>query len=108
MSISFKLAALALVAASLFGTEQANAGGCDGSVQQQRNGRTIQCYYLPTVSNGRVDGLQQHVNHGGTYVSPWGPGATIGGGVGYYPPVRNHLGMIGARIVRSNPDDPAS
>ena len=35
----------------------ANAAGCDGSVQQQRNGRTIQCYYLPTVSNGRVDGL---------------------------------------------------
>ena len=93
MSINFKVAALALGVASLFGAGPANAAGCDGSVQQQRNGRTIQCYYLPTVSNGRVDGLQQHVNHGGTYVSPWGPGATIGrggGGGGYYPPVRHH------------------
>jgi hypothetical protein len=91
MSINPKVAALVLGVASFFGAGQANAAGCDGSVQQMRNGRTVQCYYLPTVSNGRVDGLQQHVNHGGTYVSPWGTGATIGqSGGGYYPPVRHH------------------
>ena len=90
MSINFKVAALVLGVASLFGAGPANAAGCDGSVQQQRNGRTIQCYYLPTVSNGRVDGLQKQVNYGGSFNNPYGgghPGAVIGGNG--YPPVRH-------------------
>jgi hypothetical protein len=92
MSINFKVAALALGVASFFGAGQANAAGCDGSVQQMRNGRTIQCYYLSTVSNGRISGEQKVVNYGGTFSNPYGGnhsgGGIIGGG-GYYPPVRH-------------------
>jgi prepilin-type processing-associated H-X9-DG protein len=79
MSINFKVAALALGVASLFGAGQANAAACDGSVEQMRNGMTKQCYYLPTVSNGSVSGLEKQVIYHGR--SPYGgshPGATIG------------------------------
>jgi hypothetical protein len=88
MSINFKAAMLALGAASLFGAGQANAAPCDGTVQTGFHGRTTQCYYLPTVSNGRITGLQKQVNYGG-YTNPYGGnsgGATIGGD---YPPVRH-------------------
>jgi hypothetical protein len=78
MSTNFKIAALAFGVASLFGAGQANAAACDGSWQQMRNGMTKQCYYLPTVSNGRVSGLEKQVNYHGR--NPYGghPGATIG------------------------------
>ena len=85
MSLSFKAAILAVGAVSLFAAGQANAAGCDGSIQQTRNGRTIQCYYLPTVSNGHYIGLQKQVNYGATYDHRYDhPGATIGNG---YPHV---------------------
>ena len=83
MSITLKAAALALGVASLFGAGTANAA-CDGSVQQMHNGRTVQCYYLPTVSNGRVTGEHMQVNYGGSFNSPYGhPGAVIGDANGY-------------------------
>jgi len=93
MSVNFKIAALALGVASLFGAGQASAAGCDGSIQQTRNGRTVQCYYLPTVSNGHYIGLQKQVNYGTYNDNRYGGnhtgGAVIGGGGGYYPPVRH-------------------
>jgi hypothetical protein len=82
MSIHFKAATLALGIASLFGAGQANAAACDGTVQQTRTGRTIQCYYLPTVSNGRISGETKVVNYGGTdnrYGGGHPGGAIIGG-----------------------------
>jgi hypothetical protein len=88
MSINFKAAAmLAFGAATLLSGGQAKAEICDGTVQPAFHGRTIQCYYLPTVSNGRVTGLQKQVNYAGTpFPNPYGhpvhnrPGAVIGGG----------------------------
>ena len=93
MSINFKAATLALGVASLLGAGQANAAACDGSIQRMHNGRTIQCYYLPTVSNGRISGEQKVVNYGGSFNNPYGgqyadhPGAIISGGA--HPPVRH-------------------
>lgn len=79
MSINFKAATLVLAAASLFGAGSANAA-CDGSIQTGYRGLTTQCYYLPTVSNGRVTGLQKEVVFRG-YANPYGGGgAVIGGG----------------------------
>jgi hypothetical protein len=86
MSIHFKSAMLALGVACLLGAGPANAAACDGSIQQTRSGRTIQCYYLPTVSNGRISGEQKVVNYGGTFSNPYGGNG--GGYVGNYPPVR--------------------
>ena len=71
MSINFKVAALALGVTSLFSAGQANAADCDGSVQQQRNGRTNQCYYLPTVSNGRVAVIVLAVAVGVMVIAVW-------------------------------------
>jgi hypothetical protein len=83
MTINLKAAALALGVASLFGAGTANAA-CDGSVQTMHNGRTVQCYYLPTVTNGRISGEHMQVNYGGTFSNPYGhPGAIIGGATGY-------------------------
>jgi hypothetical protein len=92
MSINLKAATLAIAAASLFGAGAANAA-CDGSIQTGFHGRTTQCYYLPTVSNGRVTGLQKEVVFRG-YTNPYGGGqsgggAVIGGGGGFYPPVHH-------------------
>lgn len=87
MPITLKAAALALGVASLFGAGTANAA-CDGSVQQLHNGRTVQCYYLPTVTNGRVSGLQKQVNYGGSFNNPYGgghPGGAIIGGAAGFP-----------------------
>jgi hypothetical protein len=77
MSFILKTATLAVGVACLIGAGPANAADCDGSIQHLHNGRTIQCYYLPTVSNGRISGLQKEVNYGGSFNSPYG-GATIG------------------------------
>jgi hypothetical protein len=55
-------AAFAVGLASLFGQGAAMAEPrCNGSVHRTWGG-TIQCYYLPTVANGRVTGLQEQVN----------------------------------------------
>ena len=88
MSISLKAAALALGAASLFGAGTANAAVCDGTVQHTHMNRTYQCYYLPTVSNGRISGEQKVVNYGGTDNRYGGQGR--GAVIGNYPPVRHH------------------
>ena len=78
MSIKLTLvtAALALAVASLSAQDAAVAGSwCNG--QWHRNARGMdQCYYLPTVSGGRVTGLQQHVNF-----RPFGRGGAVIGGV---------------------------
>jgi hypothetical protein len=87
MSINFKIATLAVGVASLFGAGQASAAGCDGSIQQTRNGRTIQCYYLPTMSDGHYIGLQKQVNYGGTFNSPYGGQHSGGATIGNYPRV---------------------
>jgi hypothetical protein len=67
MSIKTTLAATVLVLGATFslGTSQAAAAGnpaCDGTVHYSRRDRGWQCYYLPTVSGGRVTGLQEHDN----------------------------------------------
>jgi hypothetical protein len=91
MSINFKAAALALGVASLFAAGQANAAGCDGSIQQGRHGgRSVQCYYMPTMSNGHYVGMQKQVNYG-SYPNRYGgnsAGATIGPHPVVYPPHR--------------------
>jgi hypothetical protein len=84
MSINFKVAAtLAVGVASLLSAGQASAADCNGTVRHNVRG-TVQCYYLPTVSDGRVTGLQRHVDFH-PYQTPYrnggyGQGATIGGG----------------------------
>jgi hypothetical protein len=92
MPINFKAAAmLAFGVATLLSAGQASAETCDGSVQTSVHGRTVQCYYLPTVSNGRVTGLQKVSNYGDTrFANPYShpdhpyshPGAVIGNGNG--------------------------
>jgi hypothetical protein len=82
MSINYKAAlTLAFGVGSLFAAGQAHAAACDGTVQTGFHGRTTQCYYLPTVSNGRITGLQKQVNYTG-YTTPYGnrSGAVIGNG----------------------------
>jgi hypothetical protein len=61
----FAAAALAASLSALFGAMPAAAtdSSCDGTVRHYRSA-TVQCYYLPTVSNGRVTGLQEHINFG--------------------------------------------
>jgi hypothetical protein len=64
MSIKLNLAAaaLALAAASLSCQASAAPGPiCNGQWQRTVSGM-LQCYYLPTVSDGRVTGLQLHGN----------------------------------------------
>jgi hypothetical protein len=91
MPTHFKAAAmLAFGVATLLSAGQANATTCNGTVETNRLGTTRQCYYLPTVSDGRVTGVQKQVNYGGTpFNSPYGhpyghPGATIGGAWGHH------------------------
>jgi hypothetical protein len=65
MSNFTKLTALtfaAFVSAISFGSGAANAATCDGSWARGGRGE-MQCYYLPTVSNGRVTGLQLERNY---------------------------------------------
>jgi hypothetical protein len=66
MSIKLNLvaAAFALAAASLSGQGTALAGqACNGTWHQYLGGHYYyQCYYLPTVANGRVTGLAKYVN----------------------------------------------
>jgi hypothetical protein len=96
MSNLTRLTALTIAvlgAAMTIGASQADAATCDGS--WARDGRRLekQCYYLPTVANGRVTGvtLEQNYRH---YDPKPGPGAIIGGSVGphVYPPTGGHRG----------------
>lgn len=86
-----KLTALtfaAFVSVISFGSGAADAATCDGS--WARDGRRLekQCYYLPTISNGRVTGVQLEQNYR-QYQPEMHPGAVIGGpvphGGGYGP-----------------------
>ena len=82
MSSTIKFAAAALIAglAASFGSGEAAAGQtCDGTVRHYPGG-VVQCYYLPTVSNGRVTGLQEHINFGFNRGESPPRGAIIGGG----------------------------
>jgi hypothetical protein len=84
MSSTIKFAAAALLAglAASFGSGPAAAGqSCDGTVQLYPGG-VVQCYYLPTVSNGRVTGLQEHINFSLNRGNSTPRGAIIGGGGG--------------------------
>jgi hypothetical protein len=73
MSIRINLAAaaLAVTLAALSGQGSANAQArCNGTPHRTMGG-TIQCYYLPTVSNGRVTGLREQVDfHSSRSVGP--------------------------------------
>lgn len=84
MSSTIKFAAAALIAglAASFGSGEAAAGqACDGTVRHYPGG-IVQCYYLPTVSDGRVTGLQEHINFGLNRGESTPRGAIIGGGGG--------------------------
>jgi hypothetical protein len=87
MSIRSKLSAVALAGlatGSVFalGSGEAAAAVCNGTWQTIHSsaGVQLQCYYLPTVSNGRVTGLAYKQN-----VRPI-PGASIGWHGSYYGP----------------------
>ena len=54
------------------------ADTCDGGWQQAGPRIQKQCYYLPTISNGRVTGLELKTNY---RLNPPQPGAIIGGAV---------------------------
>jgi hypothetical protein len=63
MSIKFSLAAAIVAGAaalSMHGSAAAQSF-CNGTVRHFPR-VSSQCYYLPTVSDGRVTGLQKHVN----------------------------------------------
>ena len=91
LKLNLATAAFALAVASLFAQGSAVAqSSCNGQWQRTVHGN-VQCYYLPTVSNGRVTGLQQHVNR------RWIGGAAIGGGNCRYLPT-----VAGGRVVGSH------
>jgi len=85
---SFNAAALAfavLASALSFGSASANAAACDGTWAPSYGHRLEkQCYYLPTVSSGRVTGLELKTNY---RLPRPAPGAVIGGTV---PPSVHH------------------
>jgi hypothetical protein len=65
-----------LAAALSFGSASADAATCDGTWTRSYGHRLEkQCYYLPTVSNGRVTGLELKTNY--RLPQPT-PGAIIG------------------------------
>ena len=92
MSIKFNLAtaAFALAVASLSAQGSAVAGpACNGQWVHNAAG-WVQCYYLPTVSGGRVTGLEQRVNWSNA-------GAAIGSRACRYLPT-----VVGGRVVGSH------
>ena len=96
MSNFTKLTALtfaAFVAAISFGSGAADAATCNGSWARDGVRLEKQCYYLPTVSNGRVTGVQLEQNYR-LYQPKMQPGAVIGGVVphGYGPAGGYHHG----------------
>ena len=77
LKLNLATAAFALAVASLFAQGSAVAqSSCNGQWQRTVHGN-VQCYYLPTVSNGRVTGLQEHLN---IHFNRPGIGAVIGQG----------------------------
>ena len=96
MSIILKVAALALGAVSMFGASAANAA-CDGSVQTGFHGRTTQCWYVPTVSNGRINGMQKEVVFRG-YTNPYGGPSSGRGGI-----IGGPIGSNGNPIIHHHP-----
>lgn len=77
------------VLASTLSLGSAHAATCDGTWSSvgHRANLQKQCYYLPTVSNGRVTGLELKENY--RWLRPQ-PGAVIGNvnpnGPHYHPP----------------------
>jgi len=71
------LAFAVLASALSFGSASANAATCNGTWSSvgHRANLQKQCYYLPTVSNGRVTGLELKENY--RWLKPQ-PGAVIG------------------------------
>jgi len=68
----FAALSLAAVASALSFSAPANAALCDGTWRTVGT-QKMQCYYLPTVTNGRVSGLNFHRNFaplGGPVVVP--------------------------------------
>jgi hypothetical protein len=53
----------AFITVMSLGSGAADAATCDGSWARNGRGLERQCYYLPTVSNGRVTGLQLEQNY---------------------------------------------
>ena len=87
MSIHFKAAMLAAGVASQFTAGQANAS-CDGRIRQARNNVTVQCYEVPTMSNGHYVGMQKQVNYGYRDNTPYDRSHTNGATIGTdYPHV---------------------
>jgi hypothetical protein len=74
---SAALSVAVLASAFTFGAVSANAATCDGSWNTvgHRANLQKQCYYLPTVSNGRVTGVELQQNY--RWLKPQ-PGAVIG------------------------------
>jgi uncharacterized membrane protein len=71
----------AVFAAALsFGAGSASAATCDGTWSRAHGHRLEkQCYYLPTVSNGRVTGLELKTNYRNAQTpgAAWGPPVVI-------------------------------
>ena len=93
MSIKLRLAsaALTLVLASLSAQGSAVAQSyCNGQWVAKPSVGTFRCYYLPTVSGGRVTGLDRKFD--------WGPGGAVIGqrNCRYLPTV------AGGRVVGSH------
>ena len=83
--IKFAAAALAVgIVTSFIATPAAAA--CDGTVHHGWGG-SVRCYYLPTVSNGRVTGVEKHLSFqpnsdrpGGAVIGAAKPPVVRGGG----------------------------
>ena len=82
------LAALAISSAIALSASPASADTCDGTWQQSGLRVQKQCYYLPTVSNGRVTGVELKTNY---RLNPPKPGAIVGG-AGHQTPGHYHPG----------------
>lgn len=97
------LAALAVTLglATSLGASPAKADSCP---QPGNRNITAHCYYLPTVSNGRVNGLREETTYSFKGPGPYGHGgAVIGHGYGTPPVVprvcRNLPTVAGGRVT---------
>ena len=84
---------VALISVMSFGSGAADAATCNGTWARDGVRLEKQCYYLPTVSNGRVTGVQLEQNYR-QYQPKAQPGAVIGNAVphGYGPAGGYHHG----------------
>jgi hypothetical protein len=100
MSIRINLvaAAVTLGLATLSGQGAATAESwCNGAVHHVR-GSSVQCYYLPTVSNGRVTGLREQINW---HSNRSAGGAVIGSSTAHMP-CRFLPTVVNGRVVGSH------